>query len=222
MAMVLWLAPVAKADSGEETQAWAAMSARADMLDRKRGPTLWVDVQTRHGVQHTRSLIRPGVAWRFNARSSVWLGYFVMPTFTAGQPARYEHRTWEDLQLTLPSAHWKLALRNRVEQRYFEGSHDMAWRLRERVKVAWRPAATLPLSLIVSDEVFVHFNDVERHVARGFDQNRLFVGIGWTASDEVGLEAGYLHQHLDRTPDRDAHVIFASLAFRHRPPPPAR
>ena len=49
------------------------------------------------------------------------------------------------------------------------------------------------LSLVASDELFVHLNDTIRN-ARGIDQNRAFAGVGIGVTRGGRLELGYLNQ----------------------------
>ena len=58
--------------------------------------------------------------------------------------------------------------------------------------------------------MFVHLNDTERAV-QGFDQNRVFVGIGVGAGRHVRVETGYVNQAIRSAsgPNRRNHVLLA-------------
>ena len=55
--------------------------------------------------------------------------------------------------------------------------------------------------MIVSiwDEVFIHLNDTNFGARTGFNQNRLFAGIGWDhdPQDRWRSEIGYLYQEVN-------------------------
>lgn len=209
-------APVA-AEARDELQSWSAASLRADLDSRAPGLTLWLDTQVRRGAQHTQALFRPGVAYRFNDWGSVWLGYLFVPTFVQGpEPDRHEHRVWEDLRMAWASGRLRLSFRTRLEQRFLEGHHDMAWRIRQRAKLRFRFTEDGPLWLVLHDEVFVGANPTDWNVPTGFDQNRAFAGLGVDASSTVGVQVGYLNQLQNRSPNRMAHILFGAVAFKLR------
>ena len=52
------------------------------------------------------------------------------------------------------------------------------------------------LSLISWDEFFLRANTTPTGGQSGFDQNRAFVGVGWTFNKNFRAEGGYLNQYL--------------------------
>ena len=49
------------------------------------------------------------------------------------------------------------------------------------------------LSVVASDEYFVKLNNTHWGGGSGFDQNRLFLGVGYKSNEHVKLEVGYLN-----------------------------
>lgn len=53
------------------------------------------------------------------------------------------------------------------------------------------------LNLVAWDEVFVRVNSTQWGGQAGFDQNRAFLGLGWTFNPNFRTELGYLNQYVD-------------------------
>ncbi len=72
---------------------------------------------------------------------------------------------------------------------------------------------TYKWSLIGSDELFVNLNTVDWGPVAGFDQNRVFVGFGYTFDSTFRTEIGYMNQYINRdlNYDRDFDLISLNL-----------
>lgn len=121
----------------------------------------------------------------------------------------YEEVRWEDGPLGG-------ALRLRLEQRVFEHEDEVAHRVRLRVSVEPKlfEVVDLPVSLVLSNEVFVNLNDVgERR--EGFEQDRAFAGLSLKLASGIKLTAGYMavfRRHREE-PDELGHTIAVLLDF---------
>ncbi len=72
------------------------------------------------------------------------------------------------------------------------------------------------LRLVAYDEIFIAFNDTDWGAQSGFDQNRLFAGLGWQFQKGINVEAGYLNQFVRRR-GRDNlmnHILSLNLLLR--------
>ena len=89
-----------------------------------------------------------------------------------------------------------------------------AWRYRQFWRLA-RPltsGAGAP-TFVAWDELKIHLNDTAR-TDPGFDQNRLFVGVGLGVREGTRLEVGYLLQNLRGaagSADRRNHILLTFL-----------
>jgi hypothetical protein len=138
-------------------------------------------------------------------------GYFAAPTFLSGGGTSLEQRAFQQLQWAGAAGGVSLSTRTRLEQRFVDGNSGPGWRLRQQVRLS-RPIATgRRFSLVASEEFFLHANETTRW-ERGFDQNRVFIGLGTTISPTVRLETGYLNQlqHARNAPGRMNHVLSAT------------
>jgi hypothetical protein len=154
-------------------------------------------------------LVRPALAYDLTGRSSLWLGYGYTPTYPAVGDVLTENRAWQQYLWAGPGLGSALQWRTRLEERWIEGNQEVAWRYRQFWRLT-RQVGPGPggLALVAWDELFVHLNDTGR-TSKGFDQNRAFAGIGFSAGRQTRIEMGYLNQTIQVAagPDRRHHVL---------------
>ena len=163
----------------------------------------WFDGQIRIGNDASRlsqSIARPGIGYQLNKESSLWAGYAWIYTARPFTPiVVHEHRTWQQFLWVKDIAPFKVFSRTRLEQRFIENVPRTGWRVRQFFR------AQLPISeqhsFFVSaiDEVFVRINNSRPFGNdRGFDQNRLFLGVGFLPAKHWLAELGYQNQYIRR------------------------
>jgi hypothetical protein len=204
LAALATLATPARAQK-RETQAWTALfvTVKAPSESRTSGFSGWFDLHGRRGASATTVLVRPGLGYRLSDAVSLWAGYAYVGAYADGPPNVYEHRAWQQALVGGSVGQLTLQLRPRVEQR-FRGGEDPALRARlfARANVALWPKG--PLAIATWDEVFVQLHTTSWGAPGGFDQNRLFLGLGFTQG-ALRLEAGYLSAIVRRADDSLLH-----------------
>ncbi len=152
------------------------------------------------------------IGYRFNANHSVHIGYaFAYAIPPLAQEPTNENRAWEQHTFALPTTAGDLQLRSRIEQRTVNISSSTAVRFREMVRFSH------PLddrwSLVGANELFINANSVDWGPVAGFDQNRIFVGVGYTLEPGLRAEVGYMNQYINRDLiyDRDFHLLSLNL-----------
>ncbi len=137
-------------------------------------------------------IVRPALGLRITPDVSVWAGYAWIPTYLdEGEPRLLnEHRPWQQVLYQGTVGPLSLQFRPRFEQRFREGQSDVAFRLRFFGRFQARLTQGIPLVFAATDEVFVALNDAAWGPKAGYDQNRLFLGLGYGTTPRV--EAGYL------------------------------
>lgn len=145
-------------------------------------------------------------------RSSVGVGYAHGQGFTDAGSLR-EHRFVQQYAWSRGSVSRRLSLKTRVEERFVTGQDAMLLRVRQQVRITWPLLPRQGLLGVATEELFVRANSTKL-TRRGFDSNRVFVGVARPLTPRSSMEIGYLHV-LSRSASgayRRSHVMSATLA----------
>jgi len=100
----------------------------------------------------------------------------------------------------------------------FHSNSEVGWRFRQLVR-AQKPFEHHPDLLWVAwDEIFFHLRDTDWGAVTGYNQNRVFVGIGRIPNKRSPwrTEIGYLYQQIDIPEDSDDlnnHILSINFYF---------
>ena len=214
--------PVVADDVVEDFQTWGNITATGSFSSHPK-IKWWLEGQGRFGNDSSRfsqGIIRPGVGYALNEKTSIWLGYAWIPTSFpfAGQSPFNEHRVWQQLLWSNPYSFGTITSRTRMEQRTFDiqGSTDVAHRFRQFLK--WTvpmPAISPKVSFVLLDEIFINLNNIDTGARTGFNQNRIFAGIAYKVNKVATAEIGYMNQYFNRPssprPDQMQHLLAINL-----------
>ena len=191
-----WLALFSQGDVGESRFRWW-FDGHARFLDDTDG--------------FNQSIVRPGFGYALTDHAAVWAGYGWIRTSPLVGPDFDEDRVWQQLTWSRRHEALTLALRSRLEQRFIETGSDTGWRIRQLVRLQHGLPASQHFTLVAWDELFIHLNDTDWGAESGFNQNRVFVGLGWTPGPKAKwrTEIGYLNQFIRRKSagDRYNHIL---------------
>jgi len=144
----------------------------------------------------------PRIGINYHITPSAWatLGYAWIPTESyekgANLKSSTENRIWEQFLLRNKVGRFAFEHRYRLEQRWIssEGTDTYLDRIRYRLMIS------VPLSnkemlpgtwfAAVYDELFMNITD------NPFDQNRLYLALGYKLSDALSFQSGYLYHRL--------------------------
>jgi hypothetical protein len=192
---------------------------------------LWSDLHLRFydSFEPTAILVRPGFSWRVRKPLFLTVGYAWTPSFAQPPEPREwgdidlvdEHRAWQQLLWTPSDDDTGAAaqVRLRLEQRFRPadgGGTGLRLRglVRGQVPITRGAPDGRDWIFVVWNETFVALDDAGWGQTRGFDQNRLFVGLGWHVKPKiVRLELGYTNQWLARPGADPVNHIVALNAF---------
>lgn len=151
----------------------------------------------------TTAIVRPWIGWRVAPETYVHAGYGWIRSDTSR--VTIEHRVWQQFQHSVnPVFGWTLTWRARLEQRQLEGITQTAWRVRALLRAERALDRGLRYA-VTYNEAFSHLNSVERGPRAGFDQNRVFLGLGKNGS-RAKVEGGYQHIWIRRPGSDDSHI----------------
>jgi hypothetical protein len=166
--------------------------------------------------QLSKGMLRAGLGYALNDSTSVWLGY---AWFTYDEPFAStpfdEHRIWQDFTWSHKYAFATVSSRSRLEQRFMDTGSDVGWRFRQRVKVSVPLTFAPDFSLVGWEEYFANINKTNYGADDGFDQNRVFAGIGYNFDTHIRTEVGYMNNYFRKVnrQDRMDHCLAVSLFF---------
>ena len=149
----------------------------------------WLEGQIRFrddGSEFDQGFFRVGAGYQVAPKVSLWAGYGWFRTSPEGASYFNEDRIWQQLLWKPSLGPFGVLWRTRLEQRFLDTGDDTGWRFRQFVKLSY----PLPrrFYLAAYDEVFIALNSTDYGADSGFDQNRLFAGVGWKANDDIKLE----------------------------------
>jgi hypothetical protein len=187
------------------------------------------DIQWRSAdeFKYTQTLLlRGGFNYHFSKKMIATAGYaFIHNYRSAGSVDGYapEHRIWEQF---IYNHKWKrisIAHRFRLEQRFIgkttvvnnelknDGSmyaNRFRYFIRNILPFTDQPAFSKGGYAALQNEVFLNFGNKENVNGKIFDQNRLYLAVGFRFSGSFDLEAGYMNQYINgRNNDVNNHII---------------
>jgi hypothetical protein len=197
---------LAQKDIEVRDQAWFAYFNQTRFTNKSG---LWVDLHYRFTNDFLKessvSITRVAYQYYLSEQVRLLAGYAFVKHFShaSATPDIPEHRPWQQLQWLDKKNGFNLNQWLRVEQRYRRKASDgeltndysFNWRFR------YNFALTLPLKgKVVMEKIpFVLFNN-ELHINAGkeiignyFDQNRLFLGLGYQFTPHLNAHLGYMY-----------------------------
>jgi hypothetical protein len=206
----------ANAQTKEDGRIWLGVNLQGKLADT--GLNWYMELQPRwreEGDRLDQLIIRPALFYKLDAKSSIWLGYEKVINHPANKSTFDEQRLWQQYSYALdPINTVTIQNRTRLEERRLEGGKETGFRLRQMLKASMPLDINPQLSLIISDELFVNLNHTDWGVRSGFDQNRLFAGVGYVFNPHAKVEAGYLNQYVNSTPiDKMNHVLTGTVSL---------
>lgn len=164
------------------------------------------------GHTYDQVTYRPGLFYLPNTHWMLGGGYAYALGHPQGNKNTHEDRLWEDIVYYFAAeSDGRVSLRTRLEHRYLEeGDGKMLHGLREMIKVSI--PTRYGMNIVVWDECYFNINETAQGV-RGFDQNRLFIGVASKVATDSTLELGYLNQYSHRSAaDVENHILGLSLS----------
>lgn len=198
---------------------------------------LWTDLHLRFTDNYIDrlglSILRVAPMYYLNDQTRLTAGYAYITAYNTDDiPNLHEHRLWQQIQWFDKKKGFSMMQYFRVEERFrqtvtageLNEDYTYSWRFRYNFSV------TIPLKNkeVAPKTPFLFLND-EIHVNAGksitnnyFDQNRLFVGLGYQFTAHLNAQLGYLFVFQQAAPHTFVHTdairffVFHNLDFRHQ------
>jgi Protein of unknown function (DUF2490) len=204
-------APRSSEAADDDTQEWSTVTIRHSLDERW---TLSLESRVRFDDDISRAkdlLIGPAIDLKLNDTVSLGLGYDYVYSFKTD--ATSENRIWEQIGLHFINGELDVENRLRLDERFLEGTDGAVYRLRYRLRLL-HPIGASAWKAVGSDEVFLNLNSPGNQVS-GFEQNRLFAGVGRTFWSDLWLEAGYQwgYQAKKGAPNQVTNSLIVNLTY---------
>lgn len=211
-ALAALVLPAAAQAADEDTNIWLAQTANVDL---GKGAVLWLEAQERFTNDASRLgqfLVRPGIGYKLDKTTTVYLGYAYVMTDPVGPAKSHEHRIFQQLSFRLLGDGKGVTVtgRTRFEQRMFENQDGTGWRLRHQLRLTAPLAGKVRAALWT--EPFIGLNETTFQ-RDGLGLWRNFAGVAIPIGKGFTLEPGYLNQYVVRSgPDRIDHTANLTLS----------
>jgi hypothetical protein len=198
--------------SEDDTQQWTTVKAQHKLDDRF---TLSLASRLRFDEDVSRAkdlFLRPAVEVKVLPPFSLGLGYDYIYSYASNSST--EHRIWEQASVKLDLGDLSIGNRLRIEQRFIDDADGVVVRARYRLRLE-HPLGASVWKVIGSDEVFANLNSQGAGPVSGFEQNRLFGGVGRNLWDRLWIEAGYqwgCQEERDKQ-DQVTHSLLVNVTY---------
>jgi len=152
--------------------------------------------------RYDQSLLNAGIGQTIMPQLQIWLGQTYINYADTNNIAEdiesvvlNEYRIWEQVVWRRPFFE-SLALRSRLEQRHAFDNAEWAVRFRERG--FWTIPLNETLSFALNDEFFLNLKSAPWVTTPFFDQNRLFIGIFYKFTPNIGVNISYMNQYINK------------------------
>jgi hypothetical protein len=161
-----------------------------------------------------QSLLRLGVNYKLNENITAHFGYGWIETFPygdfpiAGNGTFPEHRIYEQISFRQPVNKWLFSHRFRIEQRWLGSVKTRtdreieSWNFLHRFRYQFRSQYSFHTKGdkqfygVAADELFIGAG--KKLGVNIFDQNRIFLLLGYKLNKKLSIEAGYMNQTLQQ------------------------
>lgn len=169
---------------------------------------------------YDQTLFNGGVGTKITSEWQFWLGQTYINYSRTNNIAEdvenavvNEYRVWEQLVWHRPFSD-EFASRLRLEQRRAFQSSEWAVRIRERAY--WTIPLNETISFALNDEFFLNLKSVPWVASSTFDQNRIFVGLYYKFTSNVGVNVSYVNQYIPRTPvEMNSGLVLNLIAYMY-------
>jgi hypothetical protein len=188
----------------EDVQLWTTQSASVPLTEHITGS---LDVSERYREGGDQLLSRASADYKLSDAATVGGGLAYVVTVDGAN----ETRPHQQLTLTFGP----VALRSRVEERFFDDADRMELRLRQKATLTWPLAEEWKASL--AGELLYIAQSQDRDADPRVDQWRANAAIARRLADKLEGTIGYLAilSPRDGRPDRLSHVAQLTVTLKH-------
>ncbi len=200
----------------DDLSLWAPVTLELPLTD-KIGTSLQLEGRWNNNVRDLSGIrIVPAIEYALNEHVLLNATYGWYPDFEDGAMEN-EHRFQQEIELRRQWPRISVALAQRIEERMIEDVDGLS--LRTRTQLTLRvPIGDGPWYAVAVEDLRFNLNSPDNGPVAGFDQNRIFAGLGRTVG-RTTVEGGYQLRY-GNVPGTDVdemeHIILVRLNYRLR------
>lgn len=210
-------APLSAQSAEQDLNLWSVFSFHHQFNDRW-ATSFQTEIRVQDDISEMDAVIlKPGVYYAFSEIVSLGAGYKYQSKFSAAN----ENDLWQELFVDHALGNFRLGHQFRMEERFIRDVDGAIARLRYLLHIDH------PINenwyLAGSEAVRFNLNDQGKGPVQGFEQNRLYFGVGRHVGT-LNVELGYLwrYERARSGPDSSDHVIRVQFHFDTTTRPPKR
>ncbi len=215
--LLLLFSQVTFAESEDLNSFWF-MSLNKFSIDKNY--RAYIDLQPRFSIDAesenrdkdiTQFIARGAFGYQVLPSLIFYQGYGIIPNY---EPKKIEHRSYQELFSTHKYKTFTFNNRFRLEERFLEKIDNVALRARYFFRLTKKIKTLDKFSLALNEEAFFNLNDADSGPQRGFDQNRLFLGINTKVSKNLSFDIGYQNQYIEGrigSNNKVNHILFLGI-----------
>jgi hypothetical protein len=214
-AIMLTVSPSAQARPVEDVQLWNIINVGGKI----KGDIVFAgDVQgrlTNNLGRYSQTLARGAIGVKISPKVTLYAGYTYTEIERPNARNSVEHRPHQQISWTIGAAlGGTLTSRTRLEERWFRGSQDVGFRLRQQLRLTV-PFKKDDVAVFAASEVLFHLNSTDWGARAGFDQLRTSIGLSLPLNKSVAVEAAYQPIYIKgNVVDRLNHTIPVTLVVK--------
>ncbi len=188
---------------------------------------IWLEGQAREDNSFRnvyQGMARVAMGYQLTDRATIWAGYTYLPGFPVNYSGANTHfpkyvaqqDVWPAFRYVLPTDYGTFTFRTMVEANFLpSNNNEVRYRPRQMLRFMHPFEFEPRLSLITWNETFLIANTTAHGGQSGFNQNRAFIGAGWTFNKNFRFEGGYMNQYIEgahySSTSYDHNLIMTSL-----------
>jgi hypothetical protein len=195
-----------------DLQQWTTFRIELPSIDDDWFWGIWSQVRFDDDISHFNwLLINPSIHHKLKDGLRVGFGY----QYIIENDSPNEQEPWGEFAVSTKFDNgFVLGNRVRLEARFLDDVAGPVYRLRYRINGAF-PFKDTKSYLTLSEAVWANLNEQASGPTSGFDQNRLFAGIGTHVGKYLRIEAGYQWRYKDNggSESRSDHIIMLQFLY---------
>lgn len=174
---------------------WVVIAGKNQINKKWSIPTVGILRHYGFFKHHEFDFFRTGITYTSRSKTDFTIGYGYLngDDYETDKPGTIQHWFYQELSIPKSKTGLPLSHRYRFETRWISKANKTLVNNRLRYRLKWSHPLGKSFYATAFNEIFISFQKPT------FNQNRAHIGIGYTFSKKLKVEAGYLKNHFSST-----------------------